>query len=108
MPAPEGYWTFKILGEISAVNDIHRTIINRIYPNPASAITCIELQSIKSEKVNITLNDMTGRVVHEIYNGPSGNGISKYFIQAADFESGAYEIIIRGEQSFDSFPLIIQ
>lgn len=108
MPAPEGFWTFTILGEISGVNDINRTVINRIYPNPASAITCIELQSLKSEKISITLNDMTGRVVQEIFDGQSGTGISKYFIQANHIESGAYQVTIRGEHSFDSLPLIIQ
>lgn len=108
MPAPEGFWTFTILGEISGVNDINRTVINRIYPNPASAITCIELQSLKSEKISITLNDMTGRVVQEIFDGQSGTGISKHFIQANHIESGAYQVTIRGEHSFDSLPLIIQ
>ncbi|MBX7051542.1 MAG: agmatine deiminase family protein [Flavobacteriales bacterium] len=108
MPAPEGFWTFAILGEISGVNDINRTVINRIYPNPASAITCIELQSLKSEKISITLNDMTGRVVQKIFDGQSGTGISKYFIQANHIESGAYQVTIRGEHSFDSLPLIIQ
>jgi agmatine deiminase len=108
MPAPDGFWTFHVLGEISAINDIDRTNISRVYPNPASAITCIELNSIKSEKVTITINDMTGRLAKVIYDGQTGHGISKYFIHANEFDSGAYQIIVQGESSYDSISLIIQ
>lgn len=108
MPAPDGFWTFHVLGEISAINDIDRTNISRVYPNPASAVTCIELNSIKSEKVTITINDMTGRLAKVIYDGQTGHGISKYFIHANEFDSGAYQIIVQGESSYDSISLIIQ
>lgn len=108
MPAPEGNWTFHVLGEPSTIGLLDYTTFTNVFPNPAKAITCIEVNTIKSEKVEITMNDMTGRIVQQIFSGTIPGGVSKYFIDASQIDAGAYQITIRGTNSFDSKSLIIQ
>lgn len=108
MPAPEGYWTFFVLGEPSGIQVNDYTTFTKIFPNPAKAITCIEVNALKTENVEINLVDMTGRIVLQIFSGALPGGLSKHFIDASQIDSGAYQIVIQGTNSFDSHTLIIQ
>lgn len=107
MPAPEGFWSFEVLGAPTGVSEFHSTSLSRVYPNPASAITCVEIKNEQSVHALITLVDMTGREVHTIHNGHVGSGTSNFFFNAELFESGVYRIIIQTPSSTSSRPILI-
>ena len=106
--APDGFWSFNIIGAVNVQEQFNTSSIARIYPNPAQAITCIEVNHQMPCSVNITLNDLTGRTVQHIFSGPVGKGVQRCFIDAAQLPSGSYFVTISSENSLHSEPLIIR
>lgn len=107
MPAPEGYWTFEVLGETIGVDEINASI-SRIYPNPANAITCIELNLEFPEFGTIEIIDMTGRTVQLVYSGSLKNGLSSYFIDASTLTSGVYQVMVKTPHGNHAQPLLVK
>lgn len=90
MPAPEGYWSFRVLGEIVHVEENDLGGFEAVYPNPASAITCVPLTLNHETKGSLELMDLSGRVVETIFQGSFPQGEKKYFFNAAEHAAGAY------------------
>jgi agmatine deiminase len=107
MPAPEGYWTFQVLGEV-AVEELTTLAFVNVFPNPASAITCIELNFGFREKGTLKLFDMTGREVMNIFGGEFKPGNGKFFIDAANLNSGVYRFILQTQRGTQSYPLMVK
>jgi agmatine deiminase len=107
MPAPEGYWTFEVLGEVS-VDELTSMAFVKVFPNPASAITCIELNFALHEKGSLKLYDMTGREVMNIFTGEFRPGNGKFFIDAATLNSGIYRFILQTQRGTQSYPLMVK
>jgi len=99
MPAPEGYWPFRV-GEI-VVNgiDAQPTFagFQSAYPNPASAITCVPVELSRAGMGRIALRDGTGREVAVLFEGQLPAGVSKHFIDAAPLVAGAYVLTLEVE-----------
>jgi agmatine deiminase len=108
MPAPSGYWTFEVLGTPLEVSSITTNMIQRIYPNPASAITCIEVTVLQSQHASISLIDIAGRTVANIHEGIVPQGTSNYFLHANQYESGAYRVLIQSGNVYQTLPLMIK
>ena len=108
MPAPAGLWTFEVLGEPLEVSDIRMNLMQRIYPNPASSITCIELSAQKNQPAKISLIDVAGRTISIIHEGMIPQGSSNYFLHANQFESGAYRVLIQSGSMHQTMPLMIK
>lgn len=106
MPAPEGFWTFSVLGPLD-VSAFDFSITQRVYPNPASAITCIEINSLIHQDIAISLIDMTGRVVENIYTGTVHSGQSNFFFHAERIESGVYQVRITTRSGIHTIPVLI-
>jgi agmatine deiminase len=107
MPAPEGYWTFEVLGEV-AVEELTTLAFVNVFPNPASAITCIELNFGFREKGTLKLFDMMGREVMNIFGGEFKPGNGKFFIDAANLNSGVYRFILQTQRGTQSYPLMVK
>jgi agmatine deiminase len=106
MPAPEGFWTFSVLGPLD-VSASDFSITQRVYPNPASAITCIEINSLIHQDIAISLIDMTGRTVENIYTGSVHPGQSNFFFHAERIESGVYQVRIKTHSGIHTTPVLI-
>lgn len=93
MPAPEGYWKFRILGEdLSSISE-ELIKIDPIYPNPASAITAIPVNGLSNEYGTIELIDAQGRKVFTIFEGKFSPD-KTYFFNASSFSKGVYSVSI--------------
>jgi agmatine/peptidylarginine deiminase len=108
MPAPEGYWSFNVLGASSGVDENLSVAITKVFPNPASAITCIQTDFTNNTEGSVQILDMQGRVVKNIANGPVRSGENKYFFDAGELASGAYIIRISTPQSQHQVPLMVK
>ena len=96
MPAPEGYFRFKInqsTGPIDLAKSA--TLLGEVFPNPASAITCIPVSSSASDDVKIELLDYLGHSIETIFLGNLPIGESKYFFRADQLASGIYFISLQ-------------
>ena len=92
MPAPEGYWQFRV-GE-TVVNSTDGTPtfagFQPAFPNPASAITCVPVELQAAATGRLVLRDASGRLISKLFEGQLPSGLSKYFLDAAPLPAGAY------------------
>ena len=102
LAAPAGFWDFNVIDVSASIQEVAAAIsLDDVFPNPASAITCIPINSTNATTGSIILRNMTGKIVKEIYVGEIPQGESKYFLFANEFSSGAYLICVE----IDSFNL---
>jgi len=107
MPAPTGFWSFSVLGEINNIREISSALINRVYPNPASAITCIEINAQHAQDATIRLIDIAGREVQTIHKGNIKSGESLFFFNAEQYDSGVYQIAVETAAGIKTTPIMI-
>jgi len=107
MPAPAGYWEFDILGTVG-LSDLPALEFQLAFPNPSKGITCIPLNIIKSDYINIGMYDITGRMVEEIFNGEVTRGERKFFVNTQNIPSGVYSIRITSGAGNWSQKLIVK
>lgn len=88
--APAGYWHFRITGANVDVTEFQAVRFQKVFPNPAGAITCIELGNETAQRAMIDLVDLTGKKVADVYNGTLTPGMQKIFFDASQHAAGAY------------------
>lgn len=96
MPAPEGWWKFRVGGP----DDIAEPDFggfSPIYPNPASAITCVPVSLRGPAHCTVTLYNSLGQTVETIHSGPLPSGTSKLFFNASQLAPGAYAVTLEVE-----------
>jgi len=108
MPAPLGYWSFRVLDDEVGVEEMTLSSFSRVFPNPANAITCVEMNFKRSTKGRLFLTDVAGRTVMEIHNGKFDSGVSKYFIDASRLSAGMYYLALNTEGRVNSLPLMVK
>lgn len=108
MSAPDGYWSFQVIGNAVNIEEHSTLSINKVYPNPASAITCIALNNLHAEQGSVSLINGLGQEVLRIFDGQLPLGESKYFLDASPFESGLYHIRVSSATSVTGIPLMIK
>ncbi|MEC8274159.1 MAG: agmatine deiminase family protein [Bacteroidota bacterium] len=110
LPAPEAYFKFNILEQnnVSLSQNNITNIEMSVYPNPASAITCIPVNCVESFEGQITLINILGKEVTTIYEGNFLSGLNQFFIHANDYAKGIYFIVLDSEQSQIRKRLIIE
>ena len=103
MPAPEGWWTFHV-GEIiiDGLEENDLGGFSPIYPNPASAITCVPVQLKRELHARVVLRNVLGATIEVIHNGALPQGESKLFFDASNLSSGAYVVTLELEDGLMS------
>jgi hypothetical protein len=94
IPAPQAYFPFKVFGITSTLENELPFDFTEVFPNPASAITYIGVNSTTSSSAKIYLMDVQGKIVNQIHNGALNVGVNKFFIDAAELSGGIYLITI--------------
>ncbi|MCB0761516.1 MAG: agmatine deiminase family protein [Flavobacteriales bacterium] len=92
MPAPEGYWMFRVLSEIVNVDQVEGASMGTIYPNPASGITVVPVDFAFAQQGRIVIYDTMGREVMIVKQGGFSKGESKFFFDAAHLSPGMYVV----------------
>ena len=94
MPAPAGYFDFKILNNST---DIKYGINMKlsVFPNPASSITCIPVDVSHNTQATILLVDVLGQHTSLIFEGELKIGETKHFIDASQHPAGVYNIVLQ-------------
>ncbi|MBS1765553.1 MAG: agmatine deiminase family protein [Bacteroidetes bacterium] len=109
MPAPVAYFTFKVLGT-TGINELNSPSLSAepVFPNPANAITCIPLNVAQLQNVNITLHDITGKLVKTIFEGTLNEGHQFKFFDASQFAKGAYMLMIQSDSGVISQKIMVR
>jgi agmatine deiminase len=107
MPAPEGYWPFKVLGTGVGVSENGPLAFADIYPNPASAITVIPVTFSVANKGFVNILDAQGKLVMEVYSGDFVPGEKKFFFDASALEAGLYSVVVNHKNGSLTQKLVI-
>lgn len=93
--APQGFWKFSVLSPANICSMENNLIIDRVFPNPASSITCIQMNVKKSDNISIEMYDLYGKFVSTIFEGKVNPGTRNFFFNAELFNNGLYMIKIK-------------
>ncbi len=91
LPAPRGWWRFNI--EASPVSNAPEPAgagLLTVFPNPASAMTCVPVTCTSSTRGHVGLFDALGREVIALHGGDIPTGTSRYFFDAGALPAGVY------------------
>ncbi len=110
MPAPAGYWHFRILqpAAVSSPTERSRFSVEMPFPNPSKGITCIPVNSSKEIKGSLILRNILGIKVMNIFEGIIHQGESKYFLDTSLLASGVYTIEINTLENSEKKKLIVR
>ena len=99
MPAPEGWWSFKVLGETNSLDDVDATSPwQALYPNPARAMTCLELNLPRATTCEVVLHNVFGQKVRTLHQGTLNRGVQRVFVDASTLAAGPYLVTLTTAQ----------
>lgn len=106
MPAPEGYFTFEVLG---LLNTDVQEIINfkwEVYPNPADENVQLDIKLEQANRIRLLLVNALGQAVWEQDNRiPSLEG--HYNIPTKHIPSGSYQLQILLDNGQQTAPILV-
>jgi agmatine deiminase len=95
--APSGWWRFRVLANPNAGMEFNENVFEEtVFPNPASAITCIPIKTNIDLDGELYITDMNGKKIRSVYNGmiPAGQA-NRYYTDVDGMTSGIYNIVLR-------------
>jgi len=109
LTAPDGYWKFNVLGSNVGVNELgwHAELGN-IYPNPASQITVVPVNSNMTTAGSLIMYNMIGEKVKVIHEGSFPSVQKNFFIDASNYPSGVYHVVFKSDGNTQTQSLVIE
>jgi len=109
MPAPAGYWHFKVLGPTSVHSDESSLpAMGSVFPNPSKGITCLPFETPESGNATIFLSDVMGRRVITIHEGLTRAGNQHYFFNTALLPAGLYVLTVETQGRSQNQKLVVR
>jgi agmatine deiminase len=107
MPAPDGYFQFKIIGHAN-IESIEQLNFTKIFPNPSSGLTCIATDFQRPFHGKMYLVNALGQEVATIFEGEFIGGDRKYFVDVENYPAGLYMIVLETEIGIVSKKLAVR
>ena len=104
--APNGYFDF----EVNYFVDIPEIEIDfgRVFPNPSSGLTCVEVNSQMEFNGSLSLYNTLGQIIKVIHQGKFKGGSRKYFIDASYYKSGVYYLKLENNKGVKTTPFLVR
>jgi len=95
--APNGWWTFRVLANPNAGIEFNENVFEEsVFPNPASAITCIPIKTNVDLDGELYITDINGKKIRSVYNGIFSAGqANRYYTDVTGMASGVYNIVLK-------------
>ena len=71
--------------------------LGNIFPNPTSGISAINFTLANAANVNVTITDLTGKVMHAVDNGLVNEGSHSLSFDASNFANGFYYVTVTAD-----------
>ena len=78
-----------------------------LYPNPAQNEATLALSLVTSSVVNVTVYDLTGKIVSNVFNGKLNEGETNLFINTTDLSNGVYYAKISTDSVVETIKLSV-
>jgi len=85
-------------GYATGVNEVTSKSKLKVYPNPVVDAFTLEFETNQTESLDIALYDFGGRLVKELYQGPSRGGECVFTFNKANLARGMYSLVVRSNQ----------
>jgi agmatine deiminase len=108
MPAPEGYWMFRVLSELVNIEEGELASFEDLYPNPASSITVVPMAFRQVQTGELAVFDIMGRKVMTVHQGSFPSGEKKYFFDASQLSTGLYVVRFSSKGTQISQRLVVE
>ncbi|MDD3877780.1 MAG: agmatine deiminase family protein [Bacteroidales bacterium] len=108
MPAPAGYFKFNVNVLTGQESLRQEFIFNNIFPNPASAITCVPITFETTTHGRLEIFNSLGQQVQMIHEGVFEKGNRNFFFDASEFSSGVYNVVLTTEKGTDVQKVIVR
>ena len=108
LAAPSGHFRFTVNEEINASHEHFPLVMGDIYPNPASAITVVPINTNRMMAAKVELIDVMGKMQSVLFDGTLLVGASNVFFDAKDFVAGTYFIRLRAEDETYTRKVVIK
>ncbi|MFT5971896.1 MAG: agmatine deiminase, partial [Cryomorphaceae bacterium] len=105
--APEGFWSFEVLGTITSVKTQDLISLSNVYPNPATDLVSIPINAQRELDVTVYMTDITGKVVKEIHSGTL-TGDRRLSVFVNDLAPGVYTVVAEGVFGRTATPLLVR
>jgi hypothetical protein len=80
-----------------------------LFPNPTEDVAYIEFDQMISDRGSISLFDLSGRQVKEVFSGAFVSGPQRFEIHSGDIPAGIYFVRIQTDESgFSTRKLVVQ
>lgn len=108
LAAPAGYYHFRVNDDVSAAVETDKVAIQTIFPNPASAITVVPVQSNGSANATLKVVDVFGRNLKTIFDGTLSIGLSRHYFDASTLPTGTYFVMLQTEKETTTQRIVVQ
>lgn len=108
VPAPEGFYSFKVTNGVSTDEIAESYKMLSVYPNPSQGITCIPIQTSFGTSGVLEVFDLSGRKLKTLHEGSFPAGESRYYLHADEFAAGSYLIKFTSAHKTEQQTLIIK
>lgn len=105
--APEGFWSFEVLGTITSVETQELIQLANVYPNPATDLVSIPINAKQELDVTVYMTDVTGKIVKQVHSG-SLVGDRRLSVFVSDLAPGVYTVVAEGVFGRTATPLLVQ
>ncbi|MCB0521109.1 MAG: agmatine deiminase family protein [Saprospiraceae bacterium] len=105
--APEGYFDFYIY-PATAAEEVPTSSLGKVFPNPASALTCIPVEATVGGETVIEISDLLGRKVGTVFSGTLPAGVSRHYFRADGLAAGVYQVVLRSEGGVQAQKIIVK
>lgn len=106
MTAPDGHWSFCVTQSSSTTSPVAELL--EIYPNPASAITVIPVQSTAANRGIISVYNSLGQWVNTVFDGEIPSGASNHFLDASTLLPGTYFVRLQTAGQLNMKKLVVR
>ena len=79
----------------------------KVLPNPAKESIVIDFQSLKKEQVSISLKNINGKMIKEIYSGTIEKGNNHILLSLSEYSNGYYFLDLNFTNSTITEKLVI-
>jgi len=90
----------------TSVNEVENVNNISVYPNPFTNNFTLNITTTQSENLNITLVDISGRLVKEINNEVVSVGAHTYTINTSNVQAGVYFVKIQNNNESTTIKLV--
>lgn len=93
---------------VLAVNDVKTNIESaKVFPNPATNNAVVNVTLTESSDLSISIVDMTGKKIKEVYTGTNVIGAHSYNVDLTDLTTGLYLVSITSGSAHQSIKLSV-